>query len=259
MAASDDSTKPEVLLAIIGGSGLYQLEGLSSCEHLPVSTPFGEVTDLQLGEWRDQAVVFLPRHGREHRLPPHQINYRANIWALKSLGVRRIIAVNAVGSMQLEMPPGALVVPDQLIDYTYGRAHTFADTFEDGMLHVDFSEPFTPELTQVLAQALERCGAVSRRGGVYACTQGPRLETAAEIRRLKQDGCDLVGMTAMPEAALARELSMQYASLCSVVNWAAGCSDEVISMAAIQQVLADNLQQIQQVLRASCDLLAAAD
>lgn len=259
MPAAETAVRPKVPLAIIGGSGLYELPGLSPCEHLAVSTPFGEVTDLQLGRWRSQALVFLPRHGRDHRVPPHQINYRANIWALKSLGVERIIAVNAVGSMQPNMPPGTLAVPDQLIDYTYGRAQTFADTFKDGMLHIDFSEPFSPELTQVLGLALEGCGLTRRCGGVYACTQGPRLETAAEIRRLKQDGCDLVGMTAMPEAALARELSMQYASLCSVVNWAAGCSDEVISMAAIQQVLVDNLQQIQQVLQATCDLLISGD
>lgn len=258
-APSHAQSKPNVLLAIIGGSGLYRLEGLVPSEPLAVSTPFGEVTDLQVGEWGQQPVVFLPRHGQEHRVPPHQINYRANIWALKSLGVTRIVAVNAVGSMQPQMPPGSLVVPEQLIDYTYGRAHTFADSFEEGMLHVDFSEPFTPELTQLLNQALKHCQISAPPGGVYACTQGPRLETAAEIRRLRRDGCDLVGMTAMPEAALARELSMHYASLCSVVNWAAGCSDEIITMAAIQQVLESNLQRIQQVLRAVGDILAAAD
>lgn len=240
--------------AVIGGSGFYELHELEKVESHAIETPFGApTTSLLEGVLNGKRCVFLPRHGPGHKIPPHKINYRANIKALHQLGVENIISVNAVGGIHPAAVPGALVVPDQVIDYTYGREHTFADVLSEHVNHIDFTDPFCQSLRERLQRAytesgLEHGGTPLMVGGVYGCSQGPRLETAAEIRKMQRDGCDLVGMTAMPEAALARELGMQYASLCVVVNRAAGLEPEPISMAMIQQILCDSIASVRQVL-----------
>lgn len=215
-----------VALAIIGGTGLYRLTAFEDVERRTVDTPFGATSDAIVdGMLAGRRVLFLARHGEKHALAPHEINYRANLWALKALGATRVLAVNSVGGIGERMGPRVLAVPDQLVDYTWGRAHTY---FGDGNVvdHVDMSWPYDRALrADVLAAAVEANVPVVD-GGTYGATQGPRLETAAEIRRLARDGCDLVGMTGMPEAGLARELGLAYACVAVVANWAAGCGDE---------------------------------
>ncbi|MFF7708331.1 S-methyl-5'-thioinosine phosphorylase [Pseudomonas sp. NPDC007930] len=235
--------------AIIGGSGLAQLEGLRIQRTQVVETPYGEPSaELAIGEFGGHEVLFLPRHGSPHRLAPHQVNYRANLWALKQAGAEAVLAVNAVGGIHPAMGTGHLCVPHQLIDYTSGREHTyFADPLEP-VVHIDFSEPYSEPLRQRLLAALAAEGHAHSAQGVYGCTQGPRLETAAEIARLERDGCDLVGMTGMPEAALARELGLAYACLALVVNPAAGKGTAVISMAQIEQALEAGMGKVRGVL-----------
>ncbi len=215
------------VLAVIGGTGLYALPGIGNLERVRVDTPFGDPSDdLVMGSIYGRRVCFLARHGESHSILPHRINYRANIWALHHVGVRRIVGVNAVGGMRGDMGPRSVVVPDQLIDYTHGRADSFSDVEGAAVNHVDFSSPYTDSLRrELLASALD-CGQTLISEGVYGATQGPRLETVAEIVRMRRDGCDLVGMTGMPEAVLAREMDLAYASLCIVANWAAGCGPE---------------------------------
>lgn len=191
---------------------------------------------------------FLARHGSPHRIPPHRVNYRANIDALRQLGVRRIVAINAVGAVAAELAAGSLVVPEQLIDYTWGRAHTFSDDSEQPLQHVEFGKPFSAALRQSLIEAAAAAGLDVIDGGCYAVTQGPRLETDAEVARLARDGCTLVGMTAMPEAALAREAGMDYATLCVVANPAAGLSAEPISIEDIHAVLGGAMQTVSSLL-----------
>ncbi|MEA3638669.1 MAG: S-methyl-5'-thioinosine phosphorylase [Lamprobacter sp.] len=221
-------------LAIIGGSGFGAFPGLEVRDTQPVETRYGTTSaPLVHGLIHGQPVCFLARHGPGHRLPPHRINYRANIQALVDAGCSSVVALGAVGGLHPGCPPGTLCVPDQLIDYTYGRVHSFFDDESDGVRHVDFTEPYSEALRQQLLTAASAARIALRDGGTYAVTQGPRLETAAEVRRMARDGCDLVGMTAMPEAALARERDLGYATLAFVVNWGAGLSDEAITMEAI--------------------------
>jgi 5'-methylthioadenosine phosphorylase len=195
-------------------------------------------------------VVFLARHGYGHTIPPHAVNYRANIWALSSQGVRVIVSIASVGGIRSDLGPGTLVVPTQLLDYTYGRAGTFFDG-EDGVVkHIDFTHPYCPALRSQLLAACQRANIFAVDGGVYAVSQGPRLETAAEVNRLERDGADMVGMTGMPEAALARELGLSYAALAVVVNWAAGrrSSSEGIVLADLGVVLEQAMLQVRRVL-----------
>src|SRR3989344_1848074 len=208
--------------AIIGGSGLTRLEGLQIRQSLALDTPYGAPSaEVQIGEYAGSEVLFLARHGHPHRFAPHRVNYRANLWALKQAGAEAILAVNAVGGINGAMGTGHFCVPHQLIDYTSGREHSyFADDLEP-VTHIDFTYPYSESLRQRLIAALVAEGAGFSDRGVYACMQGPRLETAAEILRLERDGCDIVGMTGMPEAALARELQLDYACLALVVNPAA--------------------------------------
>jgi 5'-methylthioinosine phosphorylase len=214
-------------LALIGGTGLYQLQGLSEVSRVRVATPYGEPSDcVVIGRLREHRVAFLARHGEAHHLAPHRVNYRANVWALHHLGARRIVGVNAVGGITENMGPRVLAVPDQLIDYTHGRASSFCDAEGVAVDHIDFSEPYTEGLRQELIQAAKAAQVPVVARGTYGATQGPRLETRAEIARMRRDGCDLVGMTGMPEAALARELKLDYACIALVANWAAGCGDE---------------------------------
>lgn len=225
-------------LAIIGGTGLTQIEALTITGEERLSTPFGEPSAAYvLGELDGQKLVFLARHGNPHRIPPHKINYRANIWGLKQLGVTEIIGVAAVGGIGAKMAPAVIAIPDQLIDYSYGREHTFfADDLEH-VTHIDFTEPYTPSLRARITQAAQQANISITPSGTYGCTQGPRLETVAEIKRMANDGCDLVGMTGMPEAALARELGLAYANISVVANWAAGVVEGEITMAEIEKNL----------------------
>ena len=224
--------------AIIGGTGFDRLNDFLELERYAMTTPYGSPSDrLIRGRLGEREFVFLPRHGASHDLPPHGINYRANIHALKQFGVERVIAVAAVGGIAGDLRPGDLVVPHQVIDYTWGRAHTFYDGVSGGLDHVDFTHPYTPQWREHLLAAASRAGVVVHSGGVYAVTQGPRLETAAEIDRLERDGADIVGMTGMPEAALAREAGLDYAAIALVVNDAAGRGDGEITM----EIIRDNL------------------
>jgi 5'-methylthioinosine phosphorylase len=214
-------------LAVIGGSGLYQFPGLTGSERRRVDTPYGEASgDIVTGEFHGRRIAFLARHGESHTLPPHRVNYRANLWALQSIGACRVVGVNAVGGIREDMGPRVIVIPDQIIDYTHGRYTSYCDVDGAEVKHIDFSEPYTASLRHALVDAAARANIAVINGGCYGATQGPRLETRAEIARMRRDGCDLVGMTGMPEAALARELALDYACLALVANFAAGCGDE---------------------------------
>lgn len=235
--------------AIIGGTGLTQLEGLTITAALNIDTPFGAPSAAVLrGEYAGREVLFLARHGHPHRIPPHQVNYRANLWALKEAGAQAILAVNAVGGIHMAMGTGHFCVPHQVIDYTSGREHTYFAGELDHVTHIDFSHPYDEALRGKFCAALmaEHCAFSSH--GVYGATQGPRLETVAEIARMERDGCDIVGMTGMPEAVLARELDLPYACLSLVVNPAAGKSNELITMAQIEQALVDGMDKVKAVL-----------
>jgi 5'-methylthioinosine phosphorylase len=211
-------------LGVIGGTGLYAFPELRSVERHDVGTPFGlPSSQVVTGEFRGSRLAFLARHGEEHAIAPHRVNYRANIWALHHLGARRVLGVNAVGGIRGDMGPRTLVVPDQIIDYTHGRLSSFSDVEGAKVEHIDFSDPYSAGLRTELIAAASRSGIAVVEDGCYAATQGPRLETVAEIARIRRDGGDLVGMTGMPEAALARELGLEYACLALVANWAAGC------------------------------------
>lgn len=212
-------------LAVIGGSGLYALPEFETEETYTAQTPYGSASGpVRLGTLHGTRVAFLARHGEGHALPPHRVNYRANLWALKQLAPRRVLAINTVGGISERAPPRALVLPDQIIDYTQGRAASFWDG-EGEMLHVEFGEPYSPSMRAALLEAAQRADVALVDGGCYGATQGPRFETKAEIARMRRDGCDLVGMTGMPEAALAREAGLVYACLAPVANWAAGAGD----------------------------------
>ena len=236
-------------IGVIGGTGLNQLAGLELLETHSPATPYGQLSaPVQEGLLRGESVYFLARHGTPHHLPPHQINYRANLWALRELGVERIVAVNAVGGIGARFGPGTLVIPDQIIDYTWGREHTLFDGTAQDLDHIDFTQPYAEDLRTQLLQAANRCKVPCADGATYGATQGPRLESAAEVRRLAQDGCDLVGMTGMPEAALAIELGLSYAAICLVVNAAAGLSQEPITIAAMKLILAEKIPAIGEIL-----------
>lgn len=238
------------MLAILGGSGLDRMPGLKLLETFSVLTPFGEPSaPLALGRLNDRELVFLPRHGERHGIPPHKINYRANIWALKEQGVTEVIGVVTVGGISPEFGPGTLAVPDQLLDYTYGREQTFFDGHFRPVDHIDFTEPYCDSLRQRLfrAAAVANVGLVTQ--GCYGVTQGPRLETRAEVLRMGRDGADMVGMTAMPEAALAREAGLCYANCALVVNWAAGLASEMISMEVMAQASKENMARLLSIVQ----------
>lgn len=211
-------------LAIIGGTGLYRLAGLEAAREVGLPTPFGHASaPARVGALCGRQVAFLARHGEAHSLAPHRINYRANLHMLHAMGARRVLALNTVGGISERFAPRALGVPVQIIDYTWGRESTFCDLPGAALQHAEFAEPYDAALRAALLAAGVAAGVELVDGGCYAATQGPRLETCAEIARLSRDGCDVVGMTGMPEAALARELGLAYASLVIVANWAAGC------------------------------------
>jgi 5'-methylthioinosine phosphorylase len=216
----------EIAFAVIGGTGLYQIAALEGVETIECDTVYGKPSaPVRVGYLGGKKIAFMARHGEGHSVPPHKINYRANLRCLKDLGVIKIIAVNAVGGITDAFGPRVLAVPDQIIDYTYGRVHTLSEEPGSEVLHVDFTEPYGLFLRADLLRAAEKISLSMVTRGCYGATQGPRLETRAEIARMRRDGCDLVGMTGMPEAGLARELGLEYACLAIVANWAAGCGD----------------------------------
>lgn len=236
-------------LAVIGGTGVYALQALSDLASVQVKTPYGDPSaPLRIGRLEGRTVAFMARHGEDHHLPPHRINYRANLRALFDTGARRVLAVNAVGGIDARWRPTALGVPDQLIDYTWGRLGTYCGDDDTPLVHVDMTEPYSPSLRAIVLASAQESGIDLIDGGCYGVTQGPRLETAAEIRRLARDGCAVVGMTGMPEAALARELGIEYACLAMVANWAPGC-DPVPHAIGMDEVYA-NLDTASRVLPA---------
>ncbi len=244
-------------LAIIGGTGLTRLKDLEIERREVVHTPYGEPSGaLAFGTLCGKDVVFLPRHGHDHTFPPHRVNYRANLWSLQQHGVQRVIAVCAVGGIRADIIPAAVVIPDQIIDYTWSRQHTYFDTDLDAVTHIDFTEPYCRELRELLITSAHKAGVAVLTSGTYGATQGPRLETSAEIDRMERDGCDMVGMTGMPEAALARELGLCYAVCAVSANHAAGRGDGPIEMAAIEQNLETGMARVRAVLEAAISTAA---
>jgi 5'-methylthioadenosine phosphorylase len=231
------------MLGIIGGTGLTQLANLEVTRRQVVRTPYGEPSGaLTFGKLNGRNVVFLARHGYGHTIPPHAVNYRANIWALHAEKVSRVVSVASVGGIRSDLAPGTLAIPDQIIDYTFNRKHTFFDGPDQPVTHVDFTHPYCAKLRGKLLEAASLARQPIVDGGVYAATQGPRLESAAEIDRLERDGADMVGMTGMPEAGLAREIGLRYAAVAVVVNHAAGRGDSAEAI---------HLEQINAVLKAA--------
>ena len=239
-------------LAIIGGTGLTSLNGLTITHKEMIRTPYGEPSGpLTYGTFGGHEVVFFARHGYGHTIPPHKVNYRANIWALKHARVTHVIAVAAVGGIAAELGPGALVIPHQVIDYTWSRQHTYFEEDLAYVIHVDFTEPYCPELREMILLGAQGADVAVIDSGVYGATQGPRLETAAEIDRLERDGCTVVGMTGMPEAALARELGLCYAAINVVANKAAGRGEGEITLDDIRQTLETAMESVRALIEAT--------
>lgn len=238
------------MIGIIGGTGFNSLNDVNISEQKWIDTPFGEPSSaLSFGEFGNKKLVFLARHGAPHKFAPHLINYRANLSALKQVGVKQVIAINAVGGIHPDLGPTALAIPDQIIDYTYGRASTIYDGCHvESVDHVDFSFPYTQSVRQSLLKAAALANITILGEGTYGATQGPRLETAAEIKRMQQDGCDMVGMTGMPEAGLARELGLDYACIALSVNWAAGLTSDIITMKEIEAAVEQGMSKVHQLL-----------
>lgn len=239
------------MLGIIGGTGCAQLSNLEIVKRQVIRTPYGEPSGaLTFGRIRDHEVVFLARHGYGHHLPPHEVNYRANIWALHAQGVKNVIAVATVGGIHPDCPPGTIAVPHQIIDYTHGRKSTYYEGGETEVIHIDFTDPYCEMMRNRTMQAANLAGVRFIDNGVYAAMQGPRLETAAEINRLERDGATMVGMTGMPEAVLARELGLCYATIAVVANYAAGrgSSRHGIQMNTLDAVLCPAMEEVRLIL-----------
>lgn len=240
-----------MMLAVIGGSGLSKLASLEVTQRKAVRTPYGEPSGaLTFGRIRGKDLVFLARHGYGHTVAPHEVNYRANLWALKEQQVEGVVSVASVGGIRSDLGPGRLLVPDQIIDYTWGRPSTYFEGSGTPVTHIDFTEPYTEALRRRILAAARACGESIVDGGVYAATQGPRLESAAEINRLERDGADMVGMTGMPEAALARELGLDYAAIAVSANHAAGRSDsaQAVALDRIEAVLAEAMGRVRRII-----------
>ena len=241
-----------IALAVIGGTGLYKLSALDHVETLEGDTVYGNPSGpVRVGQIAGHRVAFLARHGEDHSIPPHRVNYRANLRRLLDLGAKRVLAINTVGGITERYSPRTLACPDQIIDYTWGRVSSLWDEPGGAPLHVDFSDPYSADLRRAVLAASAQSGVAVIAGGCYGATQGPRLESRAEIARLRRDGCDLVGMTGMPEAGLARELGLGYACLALSANWAAGCGDDA------EITLAEVLANVAAASAVLPDLLAA--
>jgi 5'-methylthioinosine phosphorylase len=245
------------LLAIVGGSGLSKLGIMEVSQRKVARTPYGEPSGpLTFGRIRDRDVIFLARHGYGHTIAPHEVNYRANLWALKDAGADTVISVASVGGIRSDCNPGQLLLPHQVIDYTWGRPSTYFEGAGVPVNHIDFTEPYSPVLRKALLKAAAAAGEKISDGGVYAATQGPRLETAAEINRLERDGADLVGMTGMPEAVLAREISLEYATIAVVANYAAGRGDsqKAVPLDKIGEILDEAMGRVRRIIDRFCAL-----
>ena len=244
------------MLAIIGGSGLTKLANLEVSRRLAARTPYGDPSGaITCGKIGKSDVLFLARHGYGHTIPPHEVNYRANLWALKDAGADSVVSVASVGGIRNDIWPGAILLPHQVIDYTWGRASTFFEGPGAPVNHIDFTEPYSRVMRARLLNAAAAAGERVTDGGVYAATQGPRLETAAEIHRLKRDGADIVGMTGMPEAALAREIGLEYAALTVVANYAAGRGDSehAVPLDKIGAVLEEAMGRVRRIIEKLCE------
>jgi 5'-methylthioadenosine phosphorylase len=235
-------------VGIIGGSGLYNIKGVVIKDHKKIITPFGVPSDdYVVGEYFDKEIIFLPRHGLKHQFPPHKINYRANIWGFRELGVERILSISAVGGINPVLKPGMFVVPDQIVDMTKKRESTFYDG--DEVVHIDFTEPFCSELRRIILKAGEESGIELQKSGTYVCVEGPRLETKAEIRVFMNMGIDIVGMTMMPEATLAREAELCFAGISIVTNYAAGITGEKLTTKEVIEVMKGSTKKVESLIK----------
>ncbi|OHE55947.1 MAG: methylthioadenosine phosphorylase [Thermodesulfovibrio sp. RBG_19FT_COMBO_41_18] len=242
------------MIGVIGGSGLYEIEGVVINEVKKISTPFGDPSDsYRIVELSSRKIVFLPRHGSPHHIPPHKINYRANIWGFKELGVERVISLGAVGSLSPEIGAGTIIVPDQIIDMTKGRDSTFYDS--DEVVHIDFTEPYCPELREYIFRAGKKSGIELKESGTYVCVSGPRLETKAEIIFFSGIGADAVGMTAMPEASLARETELCFAGINVVTNYAAGITEKKLTTTEVIEVMKRTSVRLKELLKEAFNLI----
>jgi 5'-methylthioinosine phosphorylase len=244
------------MLAIIGGSGLTKLANLEVGRRKVARTPYGEPSGaITYGRIGSREVLFLARHGYGHTIAPHEVNYRANLWALKQAGADAVVSVASVGGIRNDIWPGTILLPHQVIDYTWGRASTFFEGPGAPVNHIDFTEPYSRELRARLLKAAAAAGERVMDGGVYAATQGPRLESAAEINRLERDGADVVGMTGMPEAALAREIGVEYAAIAVVANYAAGRGDSerAVPLDRIEAVLDEAMGRVRRIIERFCE------
>jgi len=235
-----------VKYAIIGGTGVYDPKLLSDLKEESVRTPYGFIK-VQSGTYKGERIAFLARHGQEHSIPPHKINYRANIWGLKALGVEFVLATAAVGSLNPEMKPGEFVIVDQFLDFTKSREQTFYDGGENGVVHTDVTNPYCPEVRRTLVKVGRELGLTIHEQGVYVCTEGPRFETAAEIRAYRMLGGDVVGMTSVPESTLAREAGICYAAMAMVTNMAAGISDGPLTHDEVVEIMAQNTESVRRL------------
>jgi len=242
-------------LALVGGTGLTELE--NAAETLVFDTPYGAPSaPVRVVETEPLRLIFLPRHGNPHRFPPHCVNYRANMWALREAGADHVLAVSAVGGISRSYAPGTLVAPDQLVDYSWGREHTYCDSENVPLVHVDFSHPYEGPLRKALLHSAANSSIKVIDGGCIGIFQGPRLESAAEVERARRDGCDMAGMTSLPEAGLARELELDYAGIAVISNWGAGVSDELISEDDIAETLREPMSRVRALVRALIETLA---
>jgi 5'-methylthioinosine phosphorylase len=245
-------------LALVGGTGLTELD--EQIELLAIETPYGPPSaPLRVIETGPVRLLFLPRHGSPHRYPPHCVNYRANLWALKEAGADRVLAVSAVGGITESYAPGTLAAPDQLIDYSWGREHTYSDSENVPLVHVDFSNPYDGALRRALLSSAAATGMEIVNGGCIGVFQGPRLESAAEVEKARRDGCDMAGMTSLPEAGLARELGLDYAGIAVVSNWGAGVADDLISEDDIAETLREPMARVRALVEALAHTLSALD
>jgi len=236
-------------IGIIGGSGLYEIEGFELKKKKRVTTPYGRPSDSYLiGSLEGKKLIFLPRHGKAHKIPPHMINYRANIWGFRELGAERIISVSATGGIKKGLKPGNIVVLDQVLDMTHGRQSTFYDG-KEGVIHVDFTEPFCPEMRRAIINAGRKARIGVKNRGTYVAVNGPRLESAAEIRSFAMLGGDTVGMTGMPETSLAREIEICYAGVTVVANYAAGISRTRLTVAEVMEAMKKATGNLKKLLR----------
>lgn len=242
-------------IGIIGGTGVYDPTMFGDVKEVTVKTPYGSINAVE-ANYQGIEVVFMNRHGAGHSVPPHMINYRANIWGLRDLGVTRILATAAVGSMNINMAPGNFVFPDQYLEFTKARQNTFFDGGDMGVVHTDMTEPYCPETVAALERAAGSLGLRAHKGGIYVCTEGPRFETPAEIKMYRHMGGDLVGMTAFPEIALARELGLCYATIAMVTNYAAGVSETHLTHEEVLETMAANSANIRSLLLATLPLLS---